>query len=67
MNDFQKMVLMDKDRAEHRKYCTCGHSVVFPDYSKVNKILCTYCGYYIYKNKQEEFKDRLLSSMLKNT
>ena len=67
MNDFKKIVVLDADRAKHKKYCKCGHSVVFPDNSKAIKVLCTHCGHYIYKNKQEEFKDRLLSSMLKNT
>ena len=67
MNDFKKIVVLDADRAKHKKYCKCGHSVVFPSNSKATKVLCTHCGHYIYKNKQEEFKDRLLSSMLKNT
>lgn len=67
MKDFKTMVLLDEDRAKHKRYCYCGHSVVLPDNSKANKVLCTHCGRYIYKNKKEEFKDRLLSSMLKNT
>jgi len=63
MNRFKDDLAIEKDIAKHKKYCKCGHSVVFPNNSKASKIICTHCGYYIYKNKEEEFKDRLFSSM----
>lgn len=66
MSRLKDDIAIDKDRAMHRKYCSCGHSITFPDYSKTNKILCTYCGHYIYKNKKEEFKDRLFLNMKKS-
>lgn len=35
--------------------CPCGHSVeVYHD-----KRICTYCGKYVFKNKEDEFKYRL--------
>lgn len=37
--------------------CTCGHSItlLYPE----DKIICSYCGKYVFKNKKEEFKYRL--------
>lgn len=35
--------------------CSCGHSVeVYQD-----KRICTHCGKYVFKNKEDEFKYRL--------
>ena len=53
------MVLLDTKRAKYRRYCKhCGHSVIIPKTSKANKVICTWCGYYIFKNDFEEFKKR---------
>ena len=43
--------------ADNRYYCSCGHSVVIMP--KNNKVLCTHCGHWVFKNKKEEFKYRL--------
>ena len=43
------------------KKCKCVHSVDV--YEK--KKLCTYCGNYVFKNKEDEFKYRLNEKMLK--
>ena len=37
--------------------CSCGHSVAIP--YNMGKRLCTYCGKYVFRDKQEEFKYRL--------
>ena len=37
--------------------CKCGHRVVIPVW--VDKQLCKWCGYYVYRNKQLEFKEKL--------
>lgn len=37
--------------------CKCGHKTVIPAW--VNKQICSWCGHYVYKNKKDEFKDRL--------
>lgn len=65
MNDFEKIEFLDNEFSKYRKYCKCGHSIILP--KKANKVICTFCGNYVYKTKQDEFKDRLLASMLKNT
>lgn len=35
----------------------CGHKTVIPN--KVEKRLCSWCGNYVFKNEQAEFKYRL--------
>lgn len=50
---------MFKEIANHTKYCSyCGHSILFQ--KKTKRIICTHCGYWVYSNKIDEFKDRLL-------
>ena len=42
--------------------CPCGHSVdVYHD-----KRICTHCGRYVFKNKEEEFKYRLNEKLKSN-
>lgn len=37
--------------------CRCGHKVIIP--ARVDKQLCSWCGRYVFKNNQEEFKYRI--------
>lgn len=48
-----------EERYEHKVYCSCGHSVVIFPFEHKNKKVCSYCGKYVYKDKKEEFKERL--------
>ena len=41
----------------------CGHKEIFP--YNIDRKLCTYCGNYIYKNEQAEFKYKIRSVMKK--
>ena len=59
MGDFRKMLKLENDRAKYKRYCKCGHSIVFPPSSKTNKTICSWCGKYIYKNDFEEFEDNI--------
>lgn len=47
------------EREEYKIYCECGHGVVIYPFEHRNKKVCSYCGKYVYTNKQEEFKERL--------
>lgn len=51
--------------AENRYYCYCGHSVVINP--KETRVLCTYCGHWVYKDKQKYFKERLRGYINENT
>lgn len=48
--------------ARLRIKCKCSHTVVF---SKVDRIVCQYCGRLIFKNDKAEFKYRMKEKMLK--
>lgn len=37
--------------------CKCGHRVIIPKW--INKQVCSWCGYYVFKNNQEEFRYRV--------
>lgn len=41
--------------------CNCGHSVIIA-HPKTYEI-CTWCGNKVYKNKKEEFKDKLVKTI----
>lgn len=46
--------------AKQRIHCKhCGHSITFYKGSYKDKIICSYCGRYIYKNGLIEFKEKL--------
>jgi len=49
--------------ANFKVKCKCGHTMVFV--TNREKIICTYCGRYIYKNKKLEFKDKILKERRK--
>jgi len=53
---FKDMLKKDKLMDQVRVYCKCGHSIHI---TRVNKCVCTHCGRTVYKNPQEEFKDKL--------
>lgn len=46
--------------AKHKYKCKCGHTVVVVNKKKT---LCTWCGCYVYKDKKEEFKERLKGAL----
>lgn len=48
-----------KEIQKSTKYCShCGHSILFQTQTK--RIICNYCGYWVYNHKEDEFKDKLL-------
>lgn len=58
--EFERMT----DEYDKVKYlCKCGHRVIIPKW--VNKQLCNWCGHYVFKSKEEEFKFRM-KEKLKN-
>jgi uncharacterized paraquat-inducible protein A len=41
--------------------CSCGHTMLM----NKAKVLCTWCGKYVYKDKKLEFQDKLKASLKK--
>ncbi len=56
---YKNIKKLDSERTESKRYCKCGHSVVFPKTSKRDKVICNHCGYYIFKNDFLEFQYRI--------
>lgn len=52
--EIEKLAKIINDNFKY--YCKCGHSVVIV---RKDKKLCTHCGRYVFKNKQDEFRYRL--------
>ena len=50
-------------QTETRIICKCGHSVLVP--LKKAKTICSWCGEYVFKDKETEFKYRLQSKLAK--
>jgi len=44
-----------------RIYCNCGHSVNIS--SDKDKVLCDWCGNYVFKDKKTEFEFRMKEKM----
>lgn len=63
MNDHQNKILYEKPTEYTMKdrhnsvMCKCGHTVEF--WTNDNKVLCTYCNRYVFKNKKDEFSYRM--------
>ena len=52
--EFERMT----DEYDKVKYlCKCGHRVIIPQ--KCEKRLCNWCGHYVFKTKEDEFKYRI--------
>lgn len=44
--------------------CKCGHSIVFS--SRTERMICNWCGNYVYKNAKSEFKYKMKEQLIKN-
>ena len=51
------------DITKSRIKCKCGHSVVLPN--RADKAICNWCGNYVFKNKEVEFKHRVKENLIK--
>ena len=59
-NIFKNDSKISSERAKYKIYCSkCGHGTVFYPMEHKSKKICSWCGYYVYKDKKEEFKERL--------
>lgn len=56
---FKDIEKLETERTEQARRCKCGHSITFPKTSKKDKVICTHCGRYIFKNDLLEFEYRI--------
>lgn len=55
--DDREFVIRANELDKVKIACKCGHKTVVPVW--VDKQICSWCGHYVYRNKQVEFKDKL--------
>lgn len=55
----RKEAKLSSELSDYRRYCKCGHSMIITPTAKQNRVMCTYCNRWIYKNDLEEFKDNI--------
>lgn len=48
---------LSREYAKVKYKCNCGHKVIIPAW--VDKQLCNWCGNYVYKNKKDEFINKI--------
>lgn len=49
--------IIDSYYSNFKYKCNCGHTIFMP--YGTDKKICTHCGLYVYKDKKDEFKDKL--------
>ena len=64
MMSYKDLEKYNEEIYSHKRQCSCGHKVFI--HPKRSKALCSWCGHYVYKDKKEEFKNKLLGEIRKN-
>ena len=63
MLSFNEIAILSGEQTNNRKLCkNCGHSILL---GRQDKKICTHCGCYVFKDKQTEFKYRMLERQTK--
>lgn len=52
-----KEEILESILSNYKVKCRCGHTLIIVGKPKV---ICSHCGYYVYKDEKEEFKDRMM-------
>lgn len=60
---YKELRKLDEELAKHKVKCRCGHKVILINRDKV---ICDWCGNYVYKDKKQEFKERITQCMKKS-
>ena len=64
MLSFKEIEILSGERTKNRKLCkNCHHSVLIPP--QLDKIICSWCKNYVFKNDKIEFEYRMKEKMLK--
>ena len=57
----KEIMKLEDTRADVKVKCKCGHVMIVPP--RKDKVVCTWCGKYVFKSKEDEFKFRLLNKL----
>lgn len=61
--NFKEMTKRNSELSKVTIKCDCGHSVTI--INKHKRLICSWCGRYVYLDPKDEFKDKLERSMKK--
>jgi hypothetical protein len=53
----------EEARVRGKVTCKCGHVTTFEPTSNKKKLICSYCGHYVYRNDKEKFKELMKAEM----
>lgn len=62
--NYKDTIKFEKEIANKRVKCECGHTITFTN-TRSDRVLCNWCGKFVYKNKQLEFKYKMKSLLNK--
>lgn len=57
MLTFSQVVRRHDKFQDYMVKCKCSHTILFTGYK--DRLLCRYCGRYVYRNKNAEFKYKM--------
>lgn len=61
MLDLKEVKKLHSFKTMNKTKCNCGYSMFIPIY--VEKLICNQCGNYVYRDKKDQFKAKLLSQL----
>lgn len=56
-NRLEDPIKYSRELLQKRIKCNCGHSIYIPPH--MDKVICNWCGNYVFKDKKTEFSFRL--------
>lgn len=66
-DDIDKLM---NETVKHRYKCKCGNTVTIYPFEHIERKICDWCGYYVYKDPKEQskydFRNKLMKKMSKN-
>lgn len=60
---YKEIIKYAEEISKGKVKCKCGHSVIMPP--KFNKVICDWCGNYVFRDKKAEFEYRFKEKLNK--
>lgn len=63
MSKYEEDTKLFNERTHSKTTCECGHRVLISN--KKDRQICSWCGKYVFKNKQAEFRYKFKENLVK--
>ena len=63
MSSFKDIEKLMEEQQKSKVTCPCGHRVLMSN--RKDRIICTWCKNYVYKDKATEFRYKMKENMIK--